>query len=181
MQASTANHPDLSWSQVHETVVMLELAAKQIESAMKDGNVSVETLGNSFTELAESMRKICEGFEKLPSSGEGLEAAKADLSAISQYAANLIAKAVVAFQFYDKLAQRLTHVSSGLGDLSALVSDKSRLFLPEEWVKLQEKIRSHYSTPEEMVMFDAVIHGMRVEDALEKYQPPATTNSIELF
>ena len=181
MQASTADHPDLSWSQVHETVVMLELAAKQIESAMKDGSASVETLGNSFTELAESMRKICQGFENLPENGAGLQAAKDDLSAISQYASNLIAKAVVAFQFYDKLAQRLTHVSTSLGDLSALVSDKSRLFLPDEWVKLQEKIRAHYSTPEEMVMFDAVIHGMRVEEALEKYHPATSTDNIELF
>lgn len=181
MQASTAHHPDLSWSQVHETVVMLELAAKQIESAMKDGNSSVEVLANSFTELAESMRKICQGFAQLPHSGDGLENAKADLAAVSQYASHLITKAVIAFQFYDKLAQRLTHVSTSLGDLSDLVADKTRLFLPQEWVKLQEKIRMHYSTPEEMAMFDAVIHGMRINEALQKYPLPANTNNIELF
>ena len=174
MEGSTAQRPDLNWSQMHETVVMLELAAKQIESAMKEGNASVESLGNAFTELAESLNKICAGFS--------VSGKEEDLKAIAQHALGLIHQAVVAFQFYDKLAQRLSHVSSGLGDLSELVSDKSRLFSPEAWVNLQGKIRQKYSTREELVMFEAVIHGMSVAEALEKYNPASpSTDNIELF
>ena len=35
-RGTSAHMPDLNWSQVRETVLMLELAAVQIESAMKD-------------------------------------------------------------------------------------------------------------------------------------------------
>ncbi len=174
MEGSTAQRPDLNWSQMHETVVMLELAAKQIESAMKEGNVAVESLAHSFTELAESLNQICAGFDLI-------ENEHTDLKSVAVNASGLIQKAVVAFQFYDKLAQRLSHVSAGLGDLSALVSDKSRLFSPQAWVDLQEKIRQKYSTREELVMFEAVIHGMSVTEAIEKFKPASTTDNIELF
>ena len=33
-RGSSAHNPDLNWSQVRETVLMLELAAVQIETAM---------------------------------------------------------------------------------------------------------------------------------------------------
>ena len=41
-RGSTAHQPDLNWSQVRETVLMLELSAVQIEAAMKLGAPVVE-------------------------------------------------------------------------------------------------------------------------------------------
>ena len=57
-RGTTAHMPDLNWSQVRETVLMLELSAVQIETAMKDSNASVEVLTNSFTSMAGYMRMI---------------------------------------------------------------------------------------------------------------------------
>lgn len=188
-KGSTANNPDLSWSQVRETVVMLELASTQIEYAMNDSNKSVDILTTSFTELANTMTKICNGFAKLVDyekdntvKDSELQETKKTLQTISSYANSLIIKAIVAFQFYDKLAQRISHVNGSLSSLRELVSDSRKIFQPEEWVNLQQKIKSKYSTPEEIAMFDAVVNGMPIQEAIEKYCPPQDEEeNIELF
>ena len=188
-KGSTANNPDLSWSQVRETVVMLELASTQIEYAMNDSNKSVDILTTSFTELANTMTKICNGFAKLVDyekdntvKDSELQETKKTLQTISSYANSLIIKAIVAFQFYDKLAQRISHVNGSLSSLRELVSDGRKIFQPEEWVNLQQKIKSKYSTPEEIAMFDAVVNGMPIQESIEKYCPPQDEEeNIELF
>ena len=188
-KGSTANNPDLSWSQVRETVVMLELASTQIEYAINDSNKSVDILTTSFTELANTMTKICNGFAKLVDyekdntvKDSELQETKKTLQTISSYANSLIIKAIVAFQFYDKLAQRISHVNGSLSSLRELVSDGRKIFQPEEWVNLQQKIKSKYSTPEEIAMFDSVVNGMPIQEAIEKYCPPKDEEeNIELF
>lgn len=189
LKGSSAHNPDLSWSQVRETVIMLELASRQIEYAVNDSNKSVDILATSFTELADTMNKICTGFAKLVDyetdaevKNNELQETKKTLHTFSNYASSLIVKAIVAFQFYDKLAQRISHVNGSLSALSELVSDCKKIYQPKEWVKLQEKIRSKYSTPEEIAMFDAVVKGMPIQDAIEKYCPsPGEEEDIELF
>ncbi|HOI51407.1 MAG TPA: hypothetical protein PLN02_03455, partial [Azonexus sp.] len=57
-RGTSAHNPDLNWSQVRETVLMLELAAVQIEHAMKDSNASVDVLTRSFTAMAGCMQEI---------------------------------------------------------------------------------------------------------------------------
>jgi hypothetical protein len=132
--------PDLNWSQVRETVLMLELSAVQIEAAMKDSNASVEVLTDSFTTMAGYMRMISDTVQTLPDQGE-VGAAKQNLIGVSEHVSGMVHQAIIAFQFYDKLVQRLAHVGISLGDLSDLVSDSRRLFNPGEWVGLQERSR----------------------------------------
>jgi hypothetical protein len=160
-----AHSPDLDWSQVRETVLMLELAAGQVEAAMRESNSSVEVLTDTFTSLADTLQLIDAAVSTLPDTvGNGL--VKAEIQDNTKLVSQKIHDAIVAFQFYDKLVQRLAHVCHGLEGLSGVVTDKSRLFNPGEWVSLQQMIRSKYTMTEERAMFDAVIHGMSVEDAL---------------
>jgi len=168
VNGTRARMPDLDWSQVRETVLMLELAAGQVEAAMRESNTSVEVLTDTFTSLAETLQLIDAAVSTLPDTvGNGL--VKAEIQDYTHLVADKVHHAIVAFQFYDKLAQRLAHVCHGLEELSGLVSDNSRLFRPQEWVGLQEMIRSKYTMTEERAMFDAVMHGMPVEQALEHY------------
>ncbi len=76
---------------------------------------------------------------------------------------------IIAFQFYDKLTQRLSHVTSSLGALADLVSDVRRLYNPYEWLGMQEKIKSRYTMEEERLMFDAMMEGKSVKQALAIY------------
>jgi len=181
-RGSTAHQPDLSWSQVRETVLMLELAAVQIESAMKDSNASVDVLANSFTTMAGYMQMISDTVQTLPDQGE-IGVAKQSLGGVSDHVAGMMNQAIIAFQFYDKLVQRLAHVGLSLGDLSNLVGDSRRLFNPGEWVELQQKIRGKYTTREEIAMFDAVIQGMPVQEAVDKFMADMKDkgDDIELF
>ncbi len=182
-RGSTARIPDLNWSQVRETVLMLELSAAQIEAAMKDSNASVDVLTASFTSMAGYMRMITDTVATLPDQGDNADARQTLLGAADQVS-GMVHQAIIAFQFYDKLVQRLAHVTQSLGGLSGLVSDQRRIFNPQEWVDLQERIRAKYTTPDECEMFEAVIGGTPVAQAIEQYVNAMKTkggDDIELF
>ncbi|MBL3617979.1 MAG: hypothetical protein JMN26_09620, partial [gamma proteobacterium endosymbiont of Lamellibrachia anaximandri] len=55
---STAKQPDLDWSQVRETMRMLNLAVAQIDMAMREGEESIQTLSESFTSMIASVSTI---------------------------------------------------------------------------------------------------------------------------
>jgi len=185
--AGTRAHlPDLDWSQVRETVLMVELAAGQVEAAMRESNTSVEVLTDTFTSLADTLQLIDAAVSTLPDTvGNGM--VKAEIQDNTQLVSAKVRQAIVAFQFYDKLVQRLAHVCHSLEGLSNLVSDAERLYIPAQWVALQELVRSKYTMVEEREMFDAVLHGMPVDQAIEQYMQARmkeVTNSggeIELF
>ena len=177
-----AHAPDLDWSQVRETVLMMELSGGQIEAAMKDSNSSVDVLTDVFTSMADYMRMISDTVSALPDEGaSGI--AKTNLLGATEQVSGMVHQAIIAFQFYDKLVQRLSHVNHSLASLSDLVSDKSRLYNPHEWVALQEKIRSKYTMREEVEMFEAVLAGMSVKEALDNFMSKINDKSddIELF
>jgi hypothetical protein len=117
--------------------------------------------------------------------GNGL--VKAEIESNTRLVAEKVHHAIVAFQFYDKLQQRLAHVCHSLEGLSEIVGNPSRLYQPPEWVALQEQVRSKYTMAEERAMFDAVVHGMSVEQALEQYmqlrmkEVAESGGEIELF
>lgn len=173
---STADKPDLNWSQVIETVRMLNLAVAQIEMSMKEGGDSVDTLTGVFTDTASRVKQI----EELITNSESAES-----NGILNHCAEITQQmqyAILAFQFYDKLTQRLSHVSESLNNLGCLVSDNNRLYNPNEWVGLQQGIREKYSMPEEHDMFEMVMQGMSVKEIMQKM--PAHKHSeddIELF
>ena len=177
-----AHSPDLDWSQMRETVLMIELAAGQIEAAMKDSNSSVEVLTDTFTTMAGYMRMINDTIAALPDE-EGMRDTRTTLLGATENVSSMVHKAIIAFQFYDKLVQRLGHVNHSLASLSNLVNDESRIYSPYEWVALQEKIRSKYSMREETEMFDAVLNGVSVQEALDMFMSKMKDRSddIELF
>lgn len=185
-RGSRAHAPDLDWSQVRETVLMLELAAGQVDAAMRDSNASVEVLTDTFTSLAETLQVIEAAVGTLPDTvGNGL--VKAEIENNTRLVTAKVHQAIVAFQFYDKLVQRLDHVCQSLAGLSALVADRRRLYDPEEWRTLQTGILAKYTMAEERAMFEAVLGGVPVKEALETYmhtrmQKVASSGSeIELF
>lgn len=163
-----AHTPDLNWSQVRETVLMIELAAGQVEAAMRESNSSVEVLTDTFTSLAQTLQTVEAAVATLPDTvGNGL--VKSEIANNTRLVSEKIHQAIMAFQFYDKLVQRLSHVCHSLEGLSDIVGDSRRLYQPQEWVALQELVRSRYTMAEERAMFDAVVHGMPVAQALEQY------------
>jgi len=183
--SSTANRPDLDWSQVRETINMLTLAVSQVECTMTDGEKSITELTQSFTYIANQLQNIVDA--------ESNESAETQLHAIKENAVDIhqkVVTATVAFQFYDRLTQRLDHVKRDLGWLSDLVSNPQQLYNPEAWKKLQTDIMSNYTMEEERLMFEHIMNGASVENALEIYNHhfnnnkddnDQTSDDVELF
>jgi hypothetical protein len=178
---STAARPDLDWSQIRETIQMINLTIAQIEMALKDSSGSVEVLTNSFTGMYGNLMALVEAARQLPDSAfkSTIEEAGSGVSAQMQHA-------IVAFQFYDRLTQRLSHACRSLEDLSGVVNDPQRLYNPFAWNALQQKIRAKYTMEDEKLMFDTLIATGSVEQALKlyvdrKHQESPDSDDIELF
>lgn len=182
-QSSTAAQPDLDWSQVKETVLMLKLAAAQVDFSLKEGNSSVNVLTDSFTGMAGSIKTVGEATESIFEKYQVAEADKADLKESCKLVANKMQQAIVAFQFYDTLVQRMDHVVDSLSGLSDLVGDSDKLYSPYEWRALQQRIRSGYSMEKERELFDAIIAGDDMRQVLGRMQQIARAedDDIELF
>jgi hypothetical protein len=179
--ASSAAHPDLDWSQVRETILMLNLAIAQLEMAMRDSGGSVDVLTNSFTGMCGDLMGLVEAVQALPDSP-----VKDSIQALGANVSGRMQQTIVAFQFYDRLSQRLSHVTRSLEDLTSIVSDASRLYNPAAWYELQQKIRSKYTMEDEKLMFDTVVATGDVKQALDQYvarkqQEAGGSDDIELF
>jgi len=161
---------EMTWSQIRETVLMLNLAVAQIEMSMKDGDQSVNTLIDSFTTMSGSIQVIELAANDLPDDSQDkgyLSRIRDVITSNSEMVSLKMQEAIVAFQFYDKLTQRLSHVSSSLSALAVLVSDPQKIYSIYEWQGLQEKIRATYSMEDEQQMFKAILSGSSVTEALE--------------
>ncbi len=184
---SSAQNPDLSWSQLRETILMLGVAVGQIEHALTEGNDSVGVLAKSFSNMFFEMDALRKELGAMDESFKSSPLAKL-VTERSDSLARDIDKAIVAFQFYDRLSQRLTHVSETIESLGDLLVDHSKLYNPGEWVALQNAIRGRYTMETERSMFDAVLKGGNPRDVVrDQYSklPPASgaqgTGDMELF
>lgn len=177
LRMSTSDQPDLDWSQVAETVRMLNLAVAQIAMAMHEGEDSVEALSESFTEMVGNVNEIASAAAGLD--GEKGLAIKGDILRSCASVQGRMQQNIIAFQFYDRLSQRLDHVKFALDSLSDLVADGGRLFNPGEWLSLQEAIRGRYTMREEQDMFDALARGASIDEALEMVRKAIHHGEIE--
>ncbi len=187
ISGSTSSRPDLDWSQLKETILILNLAVTQIDQSMNEGNSSVSALSTSFTGLATNLNDIQNAITQLNKADENSDKSKLVIEESMSTALNKVHSAIIAFQFYDKLSQRLDHVSESLSALTTLISNPASLYSPIAWQELQEVIRSKYTMEEERQMFDKVISGMPIEEALLEFTQDMTKKAdieedeIELF
>ncbi len=177
---SDANNPDLDWSQIRETVLMLNVALAQVERSMTEGDESINALTKLFTTLMGKLQVIRMAAEGLAESREKT-AVLENCKSVSE----MVNEVIVAFQFYDKLTQRLSHVSLNLSALGDLINDKHRLYSPYEWRGLQEMIKSKYYIDADRQMFNAILNGASVKEALDiadtRRAKEKNKNTVELF
>ena len=171
------------WTPESAMARMLDLCEAQMDAAIRDSDQAVDALVKAFTELVVIARSVNELSKELASSTKHYALAK-DLDQRSATITRDIGEAIVAFQFYDKLTQRMGHVRYSLSTLASFNCEDTRSS-PEHWQKLTHTLRRLYRTEEERVVFEAVTEGKPVADAA---LPPAqgavhseATWTIELF
>ncbi|WP_045859938.1 hypothetical protein [Teredinibacter purpureus] len=189
-EAQPPQHSSADWSHVKETINMLCLAVCQIEATMVDSNQSVDTLTHSFTKLASHTGDICTQIQKL-SKPEELEIFKSDFAETAREMNTNIGASIQAFQFYDRVCQRLDHVTRSLEKVSELMQHDEQIANPEQWRSLQERIKSSYTMEAERIMFEYIMRGGTIEEALKIYNHhfeketeqalDADNDEIELF
>jgi uncharacterized protein YukE len=179
-QPSMSSNPDLDWSQIRETVRMLNLAVAHIEMSMRDGDESVDTLSGAFTTMMGNLKAMGSIVAQQQES-ESKDTFMSHYQIVEQQ----MQSTIVAFQFYDKLSQRLSHVSHSISALGDLISHQEKLYNPSEWKVLQEKIRSKYSIESDKKMFEALLGGATVAEALEfmknENKDDSEDDAVELF
>lgn len=178
MAYSDSKNPDLDWSQVRETIKLLNLSAAQVDVILQESERSVNTLTESFTDIVQSMQTINSHLLSLDVSNT-----KDEVMVCCSETKDKIQSAIVAFQFFDRLQQCLQHVTSNLRGLSKLVESPERLYNPAEWREFQDQIRSRYTMESEKIMFDAILQGKSLDDAIAAKNALVSklSEDIELF
>ncbi|THB73000.1 MAG: hypothetical protein D6B28_04535 [Gammaproteobacteria bacterium] len=186
MSGSNAESPDLDWSQVRETVFILNLAVGQILASLKDGNESIGTLSDNFINMAGELTEVelLAGRISIDADQHINTESKKQIIEHCKSVAGSVQKSIVTFQFYDRLCQRLERVSDGLNGVADIIGNPAKLYNPFEWNKLHQKIHTSYSTEEERQMLELIKNGCSVHDAIEKVVTQSDISdedSVELF
>jgi hypothetical protein len=167
----------IAWTPEQQIARMLELCEAQMESALSESDVAMDALIKSFAGLIEAGQSLGSANEKTP----------ADLAQQLDALRKQTAAAVVAFQFYDKLNQRLGHVRYSLSALAMFVCEPSKSSQRDQWRRLFSTLRRLYRTEEERDLFKLMVEGATAEQAREHIQQSTLTlrsapsGEIEIF
>jgi hypothetical protein len=171
-----------TWTPEEQIARMLALCEAQMESALSESDVAVEALIKSFAGLIEAGQALGSINDKAPADAGATDLAR-QLDALRQQTA----AAIVAFQFYDKLTQRLGHVRYSLSALAMFVCDRAKSGEREQWQRLFSTLRRLYRTEEERELFKLMVDGATAEQAREHIQQStltlraAPTGEVEIF
>jgi hypothetical protein len=146
---------------------VLELVAMQLEVAMQNAASQAETLSQSVAEFSAIGGRLRE---------RASATQDPELAAQVEAIATQVQRAMMAMQFHDQLAQRVTHVRDALGDVhDELLTDD----MPD-WNQLVRKMRGHYTMEDERRLFDLVLWAFPgAQD--KKGAEEALPSSVELF
>lgn len=178
---TSASLPPLNFSQIGETISMLALTVAQIETSMKEGDQSVNQLTDSFTELASHSQEIIEEACKLDQSIAHEAKIRKNMLTAAEGLSGKIQQAVIAFQFYDRLSQRLDHASHSLEKIGHLIADPEERYQEGAWRNVQDEIKSSYTMEAERIMFEHIMRGHSVAEALEIYHHQFSKDEEESF
>jgi len=175
---------DKDWNQVNATIRMLTVATGQINLSLSVGDKSVDVVGNAFEDLLKHVAGITTTLKTM--TPENFEAQRHIIELLCEQTAIQTQSFIVAFQFYDELSQRMMHIAGGLTGLSDLMRDKDKFNKGAEWKGLKEKIREKYTIKNEIDMFDAVMRGESIDDALkvlleDRPEVEEVYNDVEMF
>jgi hypothetical protein len=165
----------IAWTPEQQIARMLLLCEAQMESALSESDVAVDELIKSFKGLIEAGQAL------------GAQKDNTDLAQQLDTLRKQTAAAVVAFQFYDKLNQRLGHVRYSLSALAMFVCDREKAHERDQWRRLFSTLRRLYRTEEERQLFKLMVDGATAEEAREHIQQStltlrtSPTGEIEIF
>ncbi|MDP5212788.1 hypothetical protein ORJ66_06995 [Pseudoalteromonas tunicata] len=159
-----------------ESERLMKLCMAQMQLSLQQSDKEVEKLTSSFQELA----NICPQLEttiKQLNLTEHIE-----IDALHEKMRQQVNQSIVAFQFYDRLSQQLNYVINNLELLSQLTQDNTNLADESKWLELRTHVLKSYSMESEHLIFQAIMAGKDVPEAIQLQQTSSQPNDdIELF
>lgn len=149
----------LGAKEVQETILVLNLSIAQIELSITEGDNSVNALIDSFRFMTQHIEEIQSATEKMSEiETDDVVFHKQHSFLLNQTGelAQKMQQAIIAFQFYDKLSQRLGHVSHGLSGLAEIVSHEMRVKDEAEWNDFKQTVRRGTTMREEEELFELI-------------------------
>lgn len=110
-------------------------AAQRIQDALDEASPSVEQLGAAFTTIITSSRQLSE-LASADKAGGNLDEMQQHCGSIEKEAGS----AIMGFQFYDRLSQRLGHVNASLLAIAELLQHTGPQPTQADWENLVIKI-----------------------------------------
>jgi hypothetical protein len=145
----------------------INLSIAQIDLSMSEGGYSVDTLVDSFTYMQQNLEQMRDQMLRDDQDDAVLEVVRNKLSCESELLTHKVVESIIAFQFYDKLSQRLNHVSHGLSALIDLISDVEDAHDPDAWQRFVAQVERYSAMPEEQQLFDLIFRqGIKADDAI---------------
>lgn len=182
----------LEWKELSQTIMALNLSIAQIDLSMTEGSYSIDTLIDTFNFMREGLDQL--NHSVLNDEIQDVAELKLRLLQESQVLSEKVTASIVAFQFYDKLSQRLQHVSKSLSSLSDIISHEDRTVDETTWNKYREKMAKYAAMREEYELYELIFtKGLTSEQAIEvmkdrmrarmeeRKNQPAPEDDIELF
>jgi hypothetical protein len=179
-EQNSASAARVPWTPEQQAARMLALCEAQMEGALHDSEESVNHLIVAFAAINASVNELRKLAKPGSTSASSAQSFELQLNKMQQQ----MDSAVVAFQFYDKLTQRLGHVRYSLSTMALFVCDRQNSQHPEHWEKLLYTLGRLYRTAEEREIFDSITgtlssHAHQQTSQLSTHNAPA--GSIELF
>ncbi|GGY53932.1 hypothetical protein GCM10011297_28350 [Bacterioplanes sanyensis] len=161
LSAPSSDNEQPDWSQISETLTLLALAVSQIDTSLHESSDSINQLTQQFSSIADSTQQLLalSDSQQHPSVRELAEHIQAS-----------IGQSVVSFQFYDRLCQRLEHVSDSLEHMGHLIASPTQRYQRQAWQALQQDIKSNYTMEAERLMYEYILSGHSIAEALQIYR-----------
>jgi hypothetical protein len=183
---------NLEWKELRETIFLLNLSVVQIESSMTDGAHSVDQLIESFTSMNSALSETQDDIKAMMATDQmNREQVLAHMQKRAEIIGEKMTRAIIAFQFYDKLSQRLSHVGDGLDRLCNLIATEEKLSDETAWKSLKTQVRNRLSMEDETLLYDLIYQGIAPKEAIEQVRQKLrekaeksgydATGEIELF
>ena len=154
----SVNEPDCV--QDHEASKLLSLLSTQVRYAMQESDTSVNALTESFNEMIAHVNCIHETVQ-----GKFDDEAKNIILLECDEVTKKMQSTIIAFQFYDKLSQRMQHSSDSLDLFNEQFSSTSHSFNTEAWSIMLDQINAHYTIEHDRDIFKEAIYGLQASEA----------------
>ena len=144
----------MTMTQPQQLQTLIKVSVAQLKCILADGNQSVTELTDSFIHIA----GIIDGLQKTGNQ-QSLDIGD-DLHALHQK----VYQGIVAFQFFDRMSQRMEHVADTLDQIEQYQQNGG-----DDVSSLLTSLRASLTSESERLVFDQVVEGHSITEALESY------------